>query len=426
MALSDPEFRSLSARIAETVGIHIATEKRWLLAARVKERLASTGDPDEARYVERVLDDAGAEELGRLVEALRVGETQFYRHRGQLRAIERVALPEIVARRQRDGTKTVRVWSAGCASGEEPYTMAMLLDAFLADMLGMSFEILATDLSASALDTARRARYPAGAIRGVPPEVAEAAFQREGDDVLVRPALKSRVRFELRNLLHAPYPAGFDLVLCRNVLIYFGRATQMEVLGRLARAVIPGGYLALGYTERLDAGDGELLPLRTDDGVLYRRDDGTNRVVLPPPKPRRRSRPPKNAPAEPSSKAPIREHAPRPVPTPRRRSTIPPPPSTSVPHLSGALEGPDGVRVARAALAPLVAGDAKPLVLSVEGLVFADADVVRVLARAAAALAAQGETLSIAHASSGVRHFLVRHGVVPPARIFEDDDGEAG
>jgi chemotaxis protein methyltransferase CheR len=156
MTLSDAQFRSLSARIAELVGIHIATEKRWLLSARVKERLETTGDQDEARYVARVLAKDGTEELGNLVEAIRVGETQFYRHAGQLRAIERVALPEIVARRQSDGTRKVRVWSAGCATGEEPYTLAMLLDSFLTRNMG--FEILATDLSSTALDAAREGR----------------------------------------------------------------------------------------------------------------------------------------------------------------------------------------------------------------------------------------------------------------------------
>jgi chemotaxis protein methyltransferase CheR len=436
MGLSDAEFRSLSARIAETVGIHIATEKRWLLAARVKARLASTGDPDESRYVERVLEEEGSEELGQLVEALRVGETQFYRHAGQLRVIERVALPEIVARRERDEIRTIRVWSAGCASGEEPYTMAMLLDSFLESHPRVGFEILATDLSHTAIDFASRGRYPKGAIRNVPAAEAKSAFSVEGEEVVVRPRLRSRVKFEKRNLLSTPYPRGFDLVLCRNVLIYFGKSTQREVVGRLCRAVLPGGYVALGYSERLDEGDGELLPLRTPDGVLYRRADGTNRVVLPaepkPPPHRRSSRPPRRRSSRPAppirkpiepTKVPIAAPLPRAVRAAPKAPDHAPTPAEppEPPQLDGALEGAEGARVARAALAPIVAGVEEPT-LSLAGLTFADAEVFRVIARAGAAVAATGEVLRIVGASPSMRHHLTRHRVVPPA-VFDEEDG---
>jgi len=450
MALTDAQFRSLSAHIAELVGIHIGAEKRWLLAARVTARLAAVGETNERRYVERVLDPAGAEELGHLVEALRVGETQFYRHGSQLRAIRRVALPEIIARRERDGTRTIRVWSAGCATGEEPYTLAMMLDAALGSTSRLSFEILATDLSPSALDVARRGRYRAGTTRAVPRPVMKTSFVMHGDEVEVRPALRQRVRFEEKNLLDARYPRGFDLVLCRNVLIYFGRATQREVLARLAGSVVPGGYLALGYTERLDAGDGELLPLRTDDGVLYRRADAATRVVVPKPelmratgatllrrddaRPRRPSRPPARSP-RPGGRA-ARKHDNQPT-TPSSASKTPKtprPPTEAVglgrsidqdprpPHLEGELKGDAGAIAARAAVAPLLSGAIHPPVLSVAGLTYADREVSRILARAAAALAAQGASLSITGASEGVRRFLVRSHVVPPAVLTESSE----
>ncbi len=431
MGLSDAEFRSLSARIAETVGIHIATEKRWLLAARVKARLASTGDADESRYVERVLDEAGAEELGLLVEALRVGETQFYRHAGQLRVIERVALPEIVARRERDPIRTIRVWSAGCATGEEPYTVAMLLEAFLESHPRIDFEILATDLSQGALDVAAAGRYPKGAIRNVPEERADKTFEVEGDEVVVRPRLRSRVKFEKRNLLSTPYPRGFDLVLCRNVLIYFGKSTQREVVGRLCRAVLPGGYVALGYSERLDEGDGELLPLRTSEGILYRRADGTSRVVLPPepkPRPRRRSsRPPRRRSSHPPpervepKRVPIAAPLPRKAPAPEEAPEPRTPPRPRMTRLAGDLQGSEGARVAHEALSPIVAAE-RPPILDLSGLAFADEEVFRVIARAAAAIAAAGEPLRIVGARASVRRFLGRRGVVPPAVL--DDDSE--
>src|SRR6185369_13984511 len=155
--------------------------------------------------------------------------------------------------------------------GEEPYTLAMMLAAALPADGPLDWEVLATDLSETALAVAQAARYPVASASSVPKSTARWALRTDGDEVVVADALRAKVRFERRNLLDAAYPRGFDLVLCRNVLIYFDRATQADVVKRLARSVVPGGWLALGYAEHArELDDAGLVPLRTDDGILYR------------------------------------------------------------------------------------------------------------------------------------------------------------
>ena len=139
--LAEDLFLRLAARIAEVSGIRLPLSKSWLLAARVAERQRVTGHRDARAYVRAVVDEKDVEELGKLVEAVRVGESHFFRHQGQLRAIRRVALPQIAARREREGALGVRAWSAGCASGEEAYTLAMVLEDALPRESGWQHEV---------------------------------------------------------------------------------------------------------------------------------------------------------------------------------------------------------------------------------------------------------------------------------------------
>jgi chemotaxis protein methyltransferase CheR len=423
--LAEDLFVRLSARIAEVSGIRLPASKRWLLAARVAERQRETGHRDARSYVRALVDERDLAELGRLIEAVRVGESHFFRHVGQLRAIRRVALPQIVARREREGALGVRAWSAGCASGEEAYTLAMLLEDALPRDSGWSHEVLATDLSEAALAQARVGRYPSTSVREVPPEIARWALTADGDDVRVTERARVGVRFERRNLLDATYPRGFDLVLCRNVLIYFDRTTQDDVVRRLVQSVVPGGYLALGYTEHVrEAEAGDLLPLRADDGVLYLRAEPSA-----PPAPallaearatvkRGTERPVGAKPASLSPPTSVRPTTTARPPAPF--VSTPPAPTSAV--LEGELAGTAGCATTHAALAGLMSstGDA---VLDLRGLRFADDAVARLLARAAAALASDGRALLVRTSTPGTERFLRRHGIVPPA-VLARDEGE--
>lgn len=408
-ALDAEHHARLATRIAAVSGIRVPAAKRWLLSARVAERMRAAGYADVERYVDDVVSGAHEDELGRLVESVRVGETHFFRHEKQLRAIARIALPEIIARREADAERKVRVWSAGCATGEEPYTLAMLLATLLPEDGPVSWEVLATDLSPTALAVAARGRYPASAATSVPKATAAWALVPVGDEVEISERLRARVRFDSKNLLDAAYPRGFDLVLCRNVLIYFDRATQEAVIKRLARSVVPGGWLALGYAEHIaELEDVGLVPLRTDDGLLYRRAtiaDGE-----------RGARVAKVA----RARAAGRKSKPNLRPRTDGRS-VPSPPSTTsstaLIRLEGELAGESGLSRIRTAASALVSDPRDVVHLDLGGLTYADDEVARVLARAAATIVAGGRRLVVHVQGAGGERFLRRHGIVPPAEL---------
>ena len=208
----------------------------WALEARVRERAAALGVSD-AEYVVRAA--AEPAELDRLIELLRVGETRFFRHRAQLDALVERVLPALRA--------PVRAWSAGCASGEEAWTLAMLLAE-----RGVAFELWATDLSTAALARAQKGRYAAARVEAdVPAALRGRYFRRIGGDDVINDRLRAHVRFDAHNLLAPTGGREFDLILCRNVLIYFDEARRRDVVTRLLRALKPGGWLLVGYSEQL-------------------------------------------------------------------------------------------------------------------------------------------------------------------------------
>ncbi|MCB9634929.1 MAG: hypothetical protein H6721_22625 [Sandaracinus sp.] len=376
------ELDALASHVAKHAGLHLAERQRWLLEARVDARRAARAET-RARYVERVLAGDVAE-LATLVESLRVGETRFYRHPRQLRALRRVALPELVARAEAE-SRSLRIWSAGCASGEEAYTMALLVRGAFPDV---ALDVLATDLSGEAIRCAEIGTYDLERLRDVPEEMLEAAFVVEGARRSVHPSYRKGVRFAVQNLLTDAYPRGLDLVLCRNVLIYFDAATRTRVLEQLFGAVREGGYVALGYADH--AGDVRgAEAIRTDDGVLYRRVEGGAVRV--------------DARVEQARETVV--ESPSPV------AAVAPVKGPPLGQLEGELEGALGLARTRSALAPLLREGGE---LDVTRLRFADDDVGRELARAAQVL---GERLVVVAPGGGIERFLRRHGVVPPATL---------
>jgi chemotaxis protein methyltransferase CheR len=208
----------------------------WALEARVRERAAALGLSD-GEYAERVAADAN--ELARLVELLRVGETRFFRHAAQLQAVGERVMPSLRG--------PVAAWSAGCSSGEEAWTLAIMLAE-----RGLPFSLWATDLSPVALARARAGRYAAARVEAeVPAALVPRYFRRIGEERVLNDRLRPHVRFDAHNLLAPVRGAELDLVLCRNVLIYFDEAARAEAVAGLVRALKPGGWLLVGYSETL-------------------------------------------------------------------------------------------------------------------------------------------------------------------------------
>jgi len=284
----------IAALVGGRSGIHLPPERIWLLERRVEERRQRRGDRLALQDYAALLEGPqGSEELGCLVELVRVGETRFFRLGDQQRALRRVCLPELSSRRE----APLRIWCAGCASGEEPYTVAMIVDDWSRTQDGApGFEVLATDLSADALSVARAGRYSRESLAGVPASLLERCFEPDGEQWRVRPEVASRVRFQAHNLVDQPYPGGFDLVFCRNVLIYFERATREAVARRLADSITMHGFLFLGEGEILQPPPSSFQMLRTPDGLIYQRTEAAaaERPAAPAP-----SRPPEQAPDAP-------------------------------------------------------------------------------------------------------------------------------
>jgi chemotaxis protein methyltransferase CheR len=265
-------MKALAALIGAYAGLD---PPAWLLEARARERADELG-LDEDGYVALVggAGDAAARERATLAERLRVGETRFFRHRAQVEALRARVVPELFAR----ASRPVRAWSAGCSTGEEAFTLALIMDEAAPRE---AWEVVGTDLSPAAVATAGAARWPLGRLEEIP-EAMRRHFSVEQRTILARPELRTRVRFETQNLLDPRHPRGVDLLLCRNVLIYFDAARRAQVIARLSDALRPNGWLFLGYSESLrNFEEARLEPVRVGDAVLYRRREITAKIELP-------------------------------------------------------------------------------------------------------------------------------------------------
>jgi chemotaxis protein methyltransferase CheR len=247
-----PELGKVFRGLVEAAsGIRLHEGKTVHVAAAVRERMEALGLVDPGEYLDRVSRGAGAaEETRRLLCRVVVGETSFFRTPEVYRAVRMHLFPRLLT----SGTEhPLRIWSAGCATGEEAWSLAVAA-AEAAGGLTDAFRILATDLSPEFLARAREGVYSRAAIAPLPPELAGAYFRPlPGDRVEVREELRRMVTFEELNLLDAPPPpqAPFSAVFCRNVMIYFGPEMTRRVVDMFHDALVPGGVLVLGHSETL-------------------------------------------------------------------------------------------------------------------------------------------------------------------------------
>ena len=370
----------IADRIAARAGLR---PPAWVVEARAGERAKARG----VRLGDyRKLLDGDAGELDALVEMLRVGETRFFRHAEQIEALRRKLIPALA--RRRPAGETVRAWSAGCATGEEAWTLAMLLADGLPDR---DVRVLGSDLSEEALARARAGRYRAEAVADLEPGLRRRWFVRRGRaEVEVAPALRERVTFERRNLVEgAAAGERWDLVLCRNVLMYFDAATQRRVVDRLAASLVDDGFLVVGYAEHGAVRDVPSLSQLPGALAAYSR----------------------SAPVGPSvAKVARKSPAAR-----RKASTALPPPVLQTPRARPA-DGPAIVRVdgmataaevAIAVRAALAAGG--ELVVELDGARHLDDDIATVLRRALAAARASGIATKLVATRPGPRRWLARH-----------------
>lgn len=271
--LNDREFNCLATFIRESLGIKMPPSKRTMLEVRLASRVRTLGMRSFDEYCALVFNSKDASgELTKLVDAVTTNKTEFFREKEHFDWLTSRVLGEMVNRDPDLGqTRPMRVWSAGCSSGEEPYTLSMVLAEYAARTRAFSFEVVATDVSSRMLEAARKAVYREASILPVPRAMLRRYFLRSKDRsrdlVRVAPALRRQVRFAKLNLLEPfGFESPFDAVFCRNVLIYFDRNTQTEVLRRMCATLSEGGYLFVGHSETLH---GMHLPLRQMAPSVY-------------------------------------------------------------------------------------------------------------------------------------------------------------
>jgi chemotaxis protein methyltransferase CheR len=221
-----------------------------------------------------------------LFEGLTIGESYFFRHRPYFDLLERDVLPRLIADRR--PTRRLRLWSAGCATGEEAYSLAILIWRLLPDLAQWDVSILATDLNATFLTQARAGNYGEWSLRGADDDFRAAYFERDGRRYQIRPWIARLVRFARLNLAEATYPSPasatsqMDLILCRNVLIYFGPDIARQVVGRLRAALTTDGWLVVGPSDSLPGLLAGFEPTGNDEALAYRRIDDAPPDSAPP------------------------------------------------------------------------------------------------------------------------------------------------
>jgi chemotaxis protein methyltransferase CheR len=270
--LSEAEFSRVAAIARREAGLSLSDGKRAMIASRLARRLRATGLPDFAAYLAHLESDAGRAERDHLISALTTNVTSFFREAHHFRTFESTVLPRLADRARAGGR--VRLWSAGCSTGQEPYSLTMSLLRALPDAARLDIRILATDIDISVLATAERGRYPAAAAESLEPALRK-QFLREVDDgtLEVRADLRSLIQFRPLNLIGPwPFRGPFDVIFCRNVVIYFDSETQAALWPRLHQVLAPGGVLFIGHSERLDPDTAARL---ASDGVTTYRKPGT-------------------------------------------------------------------------------------------------------------------------------------------------------
>lgn len=255
VTISEPEFLLMKQYIEEHCGIHLGEGKEYLIETRLSDLVIESGSTSFQEFHLKARTDSSGKLRDRIIDAMTTNETMWFRDESAWTFLRESAVPALLDRAAQG--KTVRVWSAAASTGQESYSLLMLLDEAARargnpSLLNM-IEILGTDISPSALFLAISARYDSFAIgRGMTPERKQRYFTQEGSVWIFDQVLKRRVSFKKFNLQDSFTPLGiFDLVLCRYVSIYFSDMFKRELFAKMSRIISPGGALLLGATESL-------------------------------------------------------------------------------------------------------------------------------------------------------------------------------
>lgn len=271
--LSDKTFKRFSAYIHTHYGIKLPLTKRIMLESRLRKRLRDLNLSSFETYAEYVLDGGNSDEMINMVDVVTTNKTDFFREPHHFDSLLKKALPELRLK-QAGIQRPLHVWSAACSTGEEPYTLAMVISEFAEQYPGYQFKILATDLSTQVLQHGQRAVYTEQTIEPIAQILRKKYLLRSKDRsaqrVRIVPQLRNSVTFKRLNFLEDPYPdrCPMDIIFCRNVFIYFDRETQYSILKKMHAIMRPGAFLFIGHSETLN---GLNLPFRQIESTIYQK-----------------------------------------------------------------------------------------------------------------------------------------------------------
>ena len=266
IVLRDSTFKQLRDFVYEKTGIYIPDSKKYLVESRLTKRVLERNLNTFEEYLYLIQSNTDSNELLKLYDAITTNETSFFREPRQFDVLVKHIVPSIIQKQ-----KTVKIWSAACSTGEEPYTIRMLLIENMFDTV----EVIASDISESALESARNGVYGSYSVRNVPEFYLRKYFKNSGQSYELDEVVKKGVRFVNVNLVDEKrmrFMHDMDVIFCRNVLIYFGEGAKQKALSLLYGCLKPGGFLFIGSSESLHNATRAFKPVIIDGVIVYQRE----------------------------------------------------------------------------------------------------------------------------------------------------------
>lgn len=272
--LAPREFKLFRNLILDHCGIKLKDSKRLLLQNRIGKRLRALGfDSFRKYYLYLTSVEGNQTELRNLWSAITTNETHFFREPHHFEILRRWLLPEFTSKRK--GSQTLRVWSAGCSTGQEPFTLAMVLDDWLEKMPQWEYSVTGTDIDARVIDVAKAGRYPLNLRREVPANYSMKYLNTVREEIHINPGLRKHVSFRCQNLCELKIVRPkVDLIFCRNVLMYLHADTRLRLVEHFQRSLVDDGYLILGSSESLHGLPRLFGRRRFGKTIIYPRDPG--------------------------------------------------------------------------------------------------------------------------------------------------------
>lgn len=263
--LSDIEFETFRKLIYDESGITFSATNRSILDSRIKDLLREKKLDNVEAYHKLVL--SNKDEMKHMLDAVTTNLTRFFRNQPHFDAFVHHVIPRVIEEKKKSGSTVINIWSAGCSTGEEPYTIAMILKSILKPPY--TFKITASDLSLKSLMTGQQGFYAASRVDGIPPDYLARFFTKSAGGYQVNKDLRDTIRFDYHNLKNDSGLRNMDVVFCRNVLIYFDEPAQLAVINRFWDAMSPVSFLYIGHSESLFGMNTKFKFLKTQWACLY-------------------------------------------------------------------------------------------------------------------------------------------------------------